>query len=177
MGAAAIPAIILGVSAVSAGLGVVGAIQEGQAAQDQSNYQSQVAKNNVLIAEQRAADALHRGEIAERQNKLKTHMAVASSRANAASRGVLVDEGSALTISQDLAEAGRMDDLTIRNNAAREAHAYRLEGQGFQSQADLFRASGENAKSVSQLDAMQSLIGGATSVSSKWYAFNRQGAF
>jgi len=176
VGAAAIPLTILAVSAVSAGLGAYGSIQEGQAAQDQSKYQAAVARNNAIIGEQKAKDAEHRGSIAERQQNLKTQQAVASQRANAAARGVLVDEGSSLIISQDIAEAGQMDALTTRSNAAREAYAYRLEGQGFQSQADLFRASGENASTVGQLNATQSLIGGATSVASKWYGFNRVGA-
>lgn len=174
MGAAVVPAILIG-SAVSAGLGVVGAIQEGQAAQEQAKYQAAVARNNAVIAEQKAVDAEQRGGIAEQQQRLRTSQAISAARANAASRGVLVDSGSALGITQDIAEMGELDALTIRSNTAREAAAHRAMRTDFESQRDLLRAGGENAQARAGFEATSSLLDGATSVATKWFAFKQLG--
>lgn len=170
MGAAVVPAILVG-TAVSAGLGVVGAIQEGQAAQQQADYQRAVARNNAIIAEQKAQDALERGQVEESRQRLRTLHAVSSSRANAAARGVVVDQGSALDIAQDIAMFGEQDALTIRSNSLREARAFRQQATDFTAQQGLLKAQGQSAGRQAALDATSSLVGGATSVASKWYWF------
>lgn len=176
MGAVALPVAILAATGVSAALGVAGAVQEGQAAKEQAKYQAAVAKNNSIIAEQKAVDAEERGGIAERQQRLRTSQAISAARANAAARGVLVDSGSALGISQDIAEMGELDALTIRSNTAREAQAHRQMRTDFESQQALLKASGDTAQQRAGFEATGSLLSGATSVASKWYAFKSVGA-
>lgn len=176
MGAAVLPVAILAATGVSTALGVAGAVQEGQAAKEQAKYQAVVARNNAVIAEQKAVDAEQRGRISEQQQRLRTSQAIAAARANAAARGVLVDSGSALGITQDIAEMGELDALTIRSNTAREAAAHRQMRTDFESQQALIRASGDTAQRRAGFEATSSLLNGATSVASKWYAFRQVGA-
>ena len=177
MGAAVIPALIIGSSLLATGVGVAGQVQQANAAQAQAKYQSQVAKNNAIIASQRAEDATARGEFAARQEGIRTRAAIGAERARAAGSGVLVDTGSNLAIQQDIAGAGALNQLNIRRNAELEAMGYQQQGQSFRNEAELRQFAGRNAQTAGAFRAASTTITGASSVADKWYAFNQAGAF
>jgi hypothetical protein len=154
-----------------------GQIQAGKAEASMASYQSTVAKNNAIIAERMAQDALDRGKIAETNKRLETKYAIGKQRVALAANGVLVDNGSGLDLTTDTARFGELDALTIRSNAEREAFGYRTQGANYKAESDMALASGDAAKGASYMAAFGSVLGTAGSVAGKWYSFNKEGIF
>lgn len=201
---AAIPYIILGATVLSTVSQMQGQQIAGQAAQDQANYQAQVADNNRVIAERNkqasidaaarsneaAADALAIGRQEETNQRRQTNTVIGRQRAVLASNGVLVDSGSALDLTSDTRAIGEMDALTIRSNAAREALAfqdqsknYLTQGENFSTEAQNFaaeslasRRSAAYSKIATKNAMTGTLLGGVSSVGTKWYNFSKGGA-
>jgi hypothetical protein len=168
MGAAALP-IMIGTTLLAAGVGAAGQIQAGRAAKAQAEYQAKVAENNSVIAQRKADDAIKRGEIDEQQQRVKTAQLIGAQRASSAARGVVVDEGSALDITQDTAAIGELDALTIRNNATREALGFEYESQSFTNEAQLRQMAGRQAQTSSYYGAAGTLLSSGSTVADRWY--------
>ena len=154
-------------------LSTFGAYQQGQAASDAAEYNAAVARNNNIIAGQLATDALARGKIKEKQQRLLTERLKGKQRTAIASSGIVVDEGTALDVLMETAELGELDALTIRSNAEREAHGFRVRGRSFASQADLLEARAEGAGTAGEIAAAGTLLSGAGTVADKWYNWRR----
>ena len=169
-----VAAIGLAVTAGSAIIGAIGKKQEGKALKNQAAFQASVARNNAILSERAAQDAIVRGREAERERRVKTRQLIGRQRTALAGAGQVVDTGSALDITEETAAIGELDALTIRRNAEREALGFRTEGINFQSSALLADLRGESAERAGDLAFKTTLLTGAGSVASKWYQF-RQG--
>jgi hypothetical protein len=138
----------------SAGVGAVGAIQQGQAASKQAKFQSTVmqqqAERERQIAEAKEAD--YRRD----QNRL-----MAERRAASGATGVEMGTGSPLLATEDFARESELNALRIRNGG--EVNAGRLE-----QQAALYRTAGKNAKTGSYFRAGASLLTGVSSGADLW---------
>jgi len=167
----------LAATAISTGAGIVGNISAGNQAQQQAAYQAGVARNNQILAERAAQDALARGKIEEGQARDKTRQLIGLQRAALAGNGVLIDTGSALNITADTAGIGELDALTIRSNAEREASGYRAQGMNYEAEAAMLRASGKSSKTDSLWQAGSTALTGLGSVATKWYDASASGAF
>lgn len=163
----------IGLTIASTVLSVAGSVQQAKATKAQTKFQQGVARNNQIIANQKADDARRRGQEEEQRREQLTRSEIGANRARAAARGVVVDEGSNLAISEDIARAGKQDALTIRNNAEREALGFEAQAVEFQSEASLRGLEAEDARRSALFGAGSSLLTGATSVASKWHAFKR----
>lgn len=139
----------------SMGFGAIGAYQQSASAKASAEYQSQVARNNAISAEYQAQDALKRGEVAEAEQRRKTMMLKGGQTARLAANGIDISEGSALQILSDTDWMGEQDALTVRDNASREAWAYRQQGSNAQSNSNMLKASA---------DAQNPLFEGAASI-------------
>lgn len=161
-----------GTSIAIAGL-VAAAVGTGASiysAEQQSSYQAQVAKNNQTIAGMNAQLAIQKGEQQAQAKQRATAELIGRERATAAAGNVEVDSGSPLRIQTDTAKLGELDTLTIRDNAAREAWNYKNAAAGFKAQAEQDQYAGN-------LEAFSSLVGGASSVASKWSQYQNSGVF
>lgn len=167
----------LGLAVVGTGLTVAGQVQQGKAAKAQGDYQAAVARNNSILAERAAKDALDRGKVAEDESNRRTKQLIGRQRAVLAGNGVVVDQDSALDITADTAESGRYDALTIRSNAEREALGYRAQGANFDADAGLYGMAGSNAFSAGVGGAFGTAITGAGTVANRWYNYRKAGAF
>lgn len=177
MGSATLAYIALGASALGAATSVYGSIQQGQAAKAQADYQAAVARNNAVLASRAAADARSQGEVAAANRARQGAQLLGRQRATLASNGVLVDQGSALDLTSDTAGQNELDQLTIRNNAERQALGFEAQGMNYGSQAGLDTAAGSNAASAGYTRAFGSALSGAGSVASRWYDFSHQDVF
>ena len=135
--------------AASTAMSAYGSYQQAKSAQGQANYNAAVQRNNAIIAQQNAADVRDRGAVAEDDHRRRIQQTKGSARAVQASTGFLVDDTEDSTNVQmvaDLAEAGELDILRIRDNTEREAHRAEVQGVNFTAQAGLFdlKASSEN---------------------------------
>ena len=174
IGMSALQTASLGLSALSTGMSAVGSYQQGQAAQAQANYQAAVSRNNQILAERAAQDALTRGEANVAAQARRTRQLISRQRVAQAGMGQLVDVGSALDLTVDTAGLGKLDELTLRNMAEREAFAARVEAGSHGAQAGLLQAQGASAARAGTTGAFGSLLTGAGSVADKWYQFRRE---
>lgn len=165
--AAAAAVATIAAAAVSA----YGAVQSGNAAKNQAEYQSAVDRNNQQTAEWQAKDALDRGAEAERQQRLKVQSALGSQRAAMAANGVDLTSGSPLDILGDTAMYGELDALTIRSNAEREAYGYRAQSQNFGTSAQLTQMRGSAAQTAGAIGAGSTLLAGAGQAAGTWAKF------
>ena len=133
-------------------------------AYQQNQYQAQVAANNAQIAQNNAKAALAAGAVEEQNQRLLTEQRIGKVRANAGAAGVDPNFGSPLDLQSDTAKLGELDALTIRNNAARRAYGYQVEGLNQSAQASLYNSA-----------SYGSLLSGATSVGSKYMGFQQSG--
>ncbi len=164
-GYAAAASIALG--AIGTGLSFKGQVDSQAAAGAQQGYLAQLSRQRQQIAEQQAADALQRGQVAEQKQRDLTAQRIGTQQAALAAQGTDL-EGSPTDILGDTARAGEQDALTLRNNAAREAWGFQVQGAGYGADAAL-RESYE----PSYLGAGASLLSNASSLAEKWDRFNQ----
>ena len=164
-------------SLLSSGLGTVmrmqGQAQQARAMQASANYQAGVARNNQMIANWQAEDALERGKRATERQRLQISQLKGRQRSAQAGMGVIVDEDSAGDLLEQSAEFGKLDELNIAANAEREAYALRTRAANFGSQASLLGMRGDNAYSAGSSGMFGTLVGGVGSVAEKWYGFRK----
>lgn len=164
-GYAAAASIALG--AIGTGLSFKGQVDSQAAAGAQQGYLAQLSRQRQQIAEQQANDALQRGQVAEQKQRDLTAQRIGTQQAALAAQGTDL-EGSPTDILGDTARAGEQDALTIRNNAAREAWGFQVQGAGYGADAAL-RESYE----PSYLGAGASLLLGASALADKWKMFQK----
>jgi hypothetical protein len=177
LSAASLAALSLAATAAGAAMSAYGAIRQGQAASAAASYQAQVAQNNQKIANVYAAQSISDGANQVAAKQQQTAQMIGGERAAMAANGVDLDSGSALRIQSDTAKLGDIDALTIKNNAARAAYGYQLQGVSYGQQASMDQSTAANAVSAGNLNAFSSILGGASSVGSKWTQYKANGLF
>jgi hypothetical protein len=165
----------LALSALGTGAGVIGQGQQAAAQAGMANYQAQLARNNRQIADWNAQRALQQGQVDEQTQRLKTAAGLGSQRAALAGQGGDVDSGSPLDVQADTARAGDYDARAIRSNAALRAYGYRVQAAdaGGAANLDDFRAGSTMAALPFGIGS--SLLGGASSLGSRYQGYGRQG--
>ena len=160
--------IALGVASLVASVG--GSIMQGVASSQAANYNAQVARNNQIVANQQAQTALQVGQTQEEAKRIQTGEMMGGIVASQAASGVNPNEGSALSVRSSAAETGELDALTVRYNTNLAARNLQYQGAIYGSQASLY-------SSQAGWDIGNSILGGASSVSSKWLQYNRMGVW
>lgn len=139
-----------------AGAGMQGfsMLQQGKQASAMANYEAKQAEANA---------AAERGAAAVRADKIRKmgRMQRSSARAALAASGANVGEGTALVIDQQIGRDAEEDALTEIMTGGRRADA-------LNTQAELSRISGSNARSASYLGAAGSVLAGGYQVASGW---------
>jgi hypothetical protein len=153
----------------------------GEAAANQAAYQGAVARNNQILSERAAQDAIQRGGVEESRSRMETSRLIGRQRAALAASGQVVDTGTALNITADTAGLGELDAQTIRSNAEREAYNLRIQGSNFGADATLREMSGRQALTDARYNMAGTLLSGIGSgassfsggklgtVADKWY--------
>ena len=140
----------IGATAVGTGLSAYSKVKAGQKQQEMFNQ-------NAQFADWQASDALTRGAINEKRQRQQTEQTIGAQRVSLAAQNVDVNKGSSLDVQADAAYLGELDALTIRSNAAKEAY-------GFSVQANDLRQRGTYAKQTGEMDALNTIIGGGSSL-------------
>jgi hypothetical protein len=141
-------AAALAAAAVSA----AGAIQQGQAAKKQADYQA-------AVQNQQAQRELEIAASQEQDFRRDQSRLMAQRRAALGASGIDFSTGSPLLASLDFVGEGELQSLRIRSGG--QANASRLK-----QQAELTRAKGKSARTASFFKAGSTLLDGA----SKYYA-------
>lgn len=157
---------VTGMMVVSTMLMGVGMVQQSSAANKQGKYQEKVGKQNAMIQNRIAEDAIKRGEHEEHMVRMRTAQRIGSQRAQMAASGLDTSVGDPVDILADTAEFGELDALTARGNAQREAFGYQSKATDSLTQARLDRASGRNT-------ATATLLSGASNIAGSWATFGQ----
>lgn len=124
--------------AVAAVVGAYGAYSSSQATKAQNQYMEDVERNNATIAGYQREDAIMRGgEEANRIQREAERMRGAQV-VRLASNGLDISSGTPLAMIEDSVFFGQQDAATARNNAAREAWGYEVQGQNAMSSAGMY---------------------------------------
>ncbi len=164
-------------SVAGTGMTMMGQQQQARAQAASARYQAAVARNNQQVAEWQAQDALERGREREKLKRLETAARLGKSRTAAAGKGVIVDEDSMGTITEDIAEFGELDALNEAANAEREAYSLRVRAQNFSSEAALLDTTASNQIAAGRMAMMSTAISGVGTVSGKWAGYKKEGIF
>lgn len=151
-------------------LSAIGSIQQGNAQADAARYQAAIDRNNAILANRSAKDALQRAQADEQSQRRKTADAMGRARAAYASRGVEGDFGSPLATLGDIAQFGELDAKTIHTNAQRESLGYEAQASNFASSASFKEKSASNYTTAGFLNAGATALSGGSSVAKNWYS-------
>lgn len=159
----------------STAVGMMGAQAQAEAAANMANYQAQVAKNNAVIAEQNAQQAVNVGEANAENQDMKTRATVGSIKAAQGANGIDVNSGSPLDVRTSQEQLGRLDTLTIMNDAFQKAYDFRAQKTNFLAEAQLQSSKAQYAQEAGGINMLSSLVGGISSFSSKWTNYQMSG--
>lgn len=132
--------------AVAAVVGAYGAYSSAQSQKAQNEYMADVERNNATVAKHQREDAIMRGgEEANRVQREAERMR-GTQVARLASNGLDISSGTPLAILEDSMFFGQQDAATVRNNAAREAWGYDVQGQNAQASAGMYSSAAKAQK-------------------------------
>lgn len=178
--------IMLGMAIGGTALSAYGQIRAGQAAKrageaqrDAAESQAQLADYNAAVADIQSRDALERGMEDEQRFRQKVRLLIGEQRAGQAAGNVDVGFGSAVDVQADAAFLGELDALQVRNNAAREAWGYKVQGEDLRKRAEIARKEGvylEKAggeqRTAAYTAAAGTILTGTTSLMMDRYGFS-----
>jgi hypothetical protein len=149
----------LALTVVATGVSTYAAYEQQQSQNKANEYNASVAERNQENANASAQQAIEQGKIDEANHLKKVRQLEGSQEAAGAANGLLVGDGTLLQATQDTAGYGKLDALTIRSNAAREAWGIQNNAADYGAQATLSRMK----SSSPLLPAASSFLGGASS--------------
>lgn len=137
------------VSLLGTAVGVVGAIQQGNAAAAAAKFNAKIAERDAQIQRQNAG-------LAAEQQREKTKRRLATTSANIGASGI-TPQGSPLDILEETAALGKQDELNAAAGFLNSADASNLD-------ASRERLAGKNAKSSALFSAAGTAFGGIGNV-------------
>lgn len=149
-------------------IGAYGQYKQGQYQSDMSEYNAAIMRNNSIVQERQASDAITRGATLEEQQRDKVRMMIGKQRANTAGAGLLVDSGTPGDLTDQTAMFGEEDAQTIRINAMNEAYGYRTGASNSRAQAKALESQADMYSSAGTMNAAGTLLTGAASVGDKF---------
>lgn len=172
--------ITAGTMAATAAGGILGAFgskAEGKAKANMYNYQASVAKINQDIAKKNAEYSVAIGERRAQDIGMKGRYEVGQAKAMQAGRGLDVNTGSAAAVRDSMEMMTAHKQNVERANALKTAYGYEVEGMSQGAQATMYGMSASDASRAGELGFYTSLLGTASSVSSKWMQASKAGMF
>lgn len=154
----------LSISAGSLGLfgsafSAFGAISQAKAA---AYYNAALLRNNAVLAEQNAKDALLQGQLEKEQLRSRVSKTRAAGAVGYAAGNVALGSGSPLNWFTALGAQETMDLNTIEENARRKEYGYKMEAAGYRGESMLKEYEGRNAVRAGTMGAVNSLLAGAS---------------
>jgi hypothetical protein len=162
------PIISLAFTAVSTVMGVVGAIQQGQAQSDMAKYQAQVARNNATIAQQNAEYAVAAGESKAQSQDFKNRAIAGQIEAAQSASGIDLASPSLQDVRASSAQVGRLDTANVMADAMLVARGQESKAFNYTSEAGLQDAAASYAKQAGYTKAFGALVSGGSSFAEKW---------
>jgi hypothetical protein len=162
-------------SALSAGVGFIGAQQQASAQAASANYQAQVARNNAVIQQQNAQRAAQTGRAQAQQQDLKNAATYGQVLAAEGASGIDLSTGSPRQVQSSAQQIGRLDTLNIADRAQQQVRGYNINALSDTAQAQLDTMQAQNAQTAGTISGISSILGGASSFADKWMRFQTTG--
>jgi hypothetical protein len=150
MGAEAAVAAAYGVGAASS---IAGGWAQSESYKAQGEYQGRMAELNARALEFEAAEAVRKGDSDANVVRRRANQILGKQRAGLAASGVDINTGTAAVVQQETEFMSEIDQMTVKNNAWREAF-------GLKSQASSVRQKGEMDRMLAEQSARTSLVSG-----------------
>lgn len=167
----------MGASAAGSLTSAFGSLQSGDASAGMYAYQSGMAQQRAKIARENRDYALATGEKEAARYGMGAGQRMGTITARQGASGIDIGSASSVDVRKSQQLVTEIDLATIRNNAARKAYGYELEAWGGEEQAKMYTKAGEGAREAGKIGAMSSILGGISSVSSKWLQGSSAGLF
>lgn len=119
------------------GLSLASGMTQAGALREQGAYQRQQYEANARLAEDQARDAEIRGGKEAVALRRKVDQVRGAQTASYAGQGVDVNSGVALGAAIDTERAAKLDEVTIRTNAWREAFGYKVQAENYRNQGGM----------------------------------------
>lgn len=176
-----IETVIAGASlAATLGSGVMGAQGARTSADAQAQsyaYKAQVARNNAIIAGRNAEAATGSGQQQAQTQDIKTKAMVGEQLVAQAANGLDVGSGTNVDVRQSAEDLGKLDTLTILNNALKTSSGFKTQAMNFLSESQVENSASTNAHTAGDYNVASSLLGTAGSFATKWAGYSRSGVF
>ena len=146
----------------------ISSFETGQSQQQMYDYQAGIANLNAQIAYQNANYAQQIGGIQAADAGIAGGQKMGQIKAAQGASGLDVNTGSAVDVRASQALITGQNIAAIRSNAAKTAYDYRVQGVGFGAEAQLDVTAGKTSAISGDINALSSIVGAASSVSSEW---------
>lgn len=157
--------------------GMEAAETKAQAKYGMYSYQAGIAKQNEKFQRWNAKEAIRSGETEAMQLGQKQAQRMGMIRAAQGASGVDMNSGTSVKVRESQEMVDRADQAMVRKNAMKKAYAYEVAAAGEDAQAKLYGMAADNALIEGKYEKISSLIGAASSVSSKWTQAKSAGVF
>lgn len=131
---------------------IVAAAVSAKASYDQGQHEKGVSKYNARVMENTAVEVRNRANVAETEERQKALELASRQRAIFASRGVVVDTGTALRVQEDTELIGEVNAMRVRQEGD-------LEVSALETQAALTRRKGKAAAQQGTSKALSTSLG------------------
>lgn len=158
MCAAALPALALAGTAITAG----GQIYSGLMASNAANYRGDIADQNKELTREAAEDSIARGQEDQRQLGREVAQRVGSQTARMAANNVDITTGSAARTIDDTKLLGREDSDILAENTRRAVRSQQISAYNFEAEKRAARVEAKTAKIGGFINAAGTIIGGAS---------------
>lgn len=139
-----------------------GAFAKASAIRAQADAAARALLANASLAAFGGSDALKRGARLSQDKLQQAKDLIGRQRASFAAQGVEVNTGTPADIQADTAALGALDAEIIRENAAREFFAFRLQEINLQEQAAVTKIAAKGAARSTLITGGLNLVRGAT---------------
>lgn len=161
---AALTASLIALSAAGGISQAAGQQRQAKAVRKAGEYEGRALDYNAAVEDLQATDALARGREAESRLGSDVKRLGGSQRAALAAQGIDIDSGSAADVQAETKALGAFDQLTIRNNARREAFGHTVAATDARLRAKAARKGAANQASALRTASYGTLLTTGASV-------------
>jgi hypothetical protein len=171
MDPATLAVVSLAGSALSAGVGAIGAMSTASSQAASANYQAAVQRNNQIIQSQNAQLAAQTGRAAAQQQDFANRQQQGKILAAEGASGIDIASPTYQQVRTSTEQTGRLSTQTTMQKALEQVYGYNVGAEQAGAQAQLETMQAQSAQTAGTIGAFSSLIGGATSFADKWQRF------
>lgn len=144
--------------------GVGGQLYTASANASAANYEAEISRQNAILADRRAKDALERGRLEEQRAKAQATSVRKQQEASFSAANIDTSYGSPLDVILSSVQQGELDAAIIRSNAEREAEDFEMQGYNARANSNMSRARGRNAMTAGIFASVGTALDGGAGV-------------